>query len=432
MMIFAVVLHLFLLTTLAVMGWKKVQLLRRFYWPALVAKFIAGILVGLLYKYYYTVGDTFVFFQDASLLAKLARTDFGTYLSFLWNGDESFAVWSDLIFKQQRSLFFAKLISFFSLITLDNYWLTALYFSFFSFVGAWFLVTTIGKLFPGSAFASIIAFLFFPSIVFWGSGIVKESVAFACLCFLSAIFIRLWKKNKVSVVHWLLAAWVLWVLWNLKYYYAAVFMPVVVTAYLIHTIVAPRLKLRQLRLEIVTWAVIFVVPLFLVTLIHPNFYPDRLLDVIVANYEAFFAISDPDDMIHFHELKATPLSMAMNSPLALLSGLFRPFIWEAGNVLQMLIAMENTALVVLFVASLRALKALRTSPHRILILALMIYTIILCVFITLSTPNFGTLARYRVGYLPFFLFLIMMDNPLARKVEKLLQRFTGDLVRKQG
>ena len=423
MIIFAFVLHLFLLATLSVVWWKKVKLLRSYYWPALLMKLGAGIFLGLIYTYYYSVGDTFGFFQDAVLLSKLARDNPLTYLSFLLNGDESFAIWPDLIFTQPRSLFFAKLISVFSFITLDNYWLTAVYFSFLSFAASWFLVTTIVKLFPGGAMAAVIAFLFFPSVVFWGSGIIKECAALSCLCFLVCIFIKQWKNVRVPVIQWLLAIWALWILWNLKYYYAAVFVPVVVTAYAIHAFVGPKLKLERARSEIIAWAIIFVVPLFLVSLIHPNFYPERFLDVIVTNNDAFSKISEPADMIHFNELKATPSSMILNSPWALVSGLFRPFVWEAGNTLQLFIALENTLLIVLFVTAVPGIRAIRNSRDRLLILALIIYSVILCVFITLSTPNFGTLSRYRVGYLPFFACLVMFDNPLIRKLEVLLKKW---------
>jgi hypothetical protein len=420
MIIFAFVLHIFFLATLAIIWWRKIQLLRIFFWPALIFKLAAGILLGLLYTYYYSVGDTFGFFQDATLLAKLARTDLSIYLDFLWNGDESFAVWSDLIYKQERSLFFAKVISVFSLITFDNYWITSLYFSFLSFAATWFLVTTIVRSFPECSLAAVIAFLFFPSVVFWGSGIIKECAALACLSFLSCIFIKQWKRLRVPFIQWLVAVWAVWILWNLKYYYAAVYIPVVVTAYVIHAFVGPRLKLERARSEILVWAIIFVVPLFLVSLIHPNFYPERFLEVIVVNYEAFGTISDPNDMIHFHDLKATPVSMLMNAPWALVSGLFRPFIWESENVLQLFISIENLVLVILLVTAFPGLKAVRTSRDRLLIIALIIYCLILCVFVTLSTPNFGTLARYRVGYLPFFAFLVMCDNPVIRWVEKLM------------
>lgn len=422
-----IVLHLIFLTAVSVVWWKQVKVLRVFFWPALIFKLAAGIFLGLLYTYYYSVGDTFGFFQDAALLAKLARTDFLTYLNFLWQGDQEFPIWSDLILVQPRSLFFVKFISFFSLITFDNYWLVSLYISFISFVATWFLVTNIVKLFPEASFAAVVSFLFLPSVVFWGSGIIKECAALACLCFLSSIFIKQWKNLRVPLIQWLIAAWALWILWNLKYYYAAVYLPVVATAYATYAFVVPKLKLERARAEILAWAVIFIVPLFVVSLSHPNLYPGRFLDVIVTNYQAFEAISDPNDMIHYHNLDATPSSMLVNAPWALISGLFRPFMWESGNILQFFVALENTLLVIFLFTSFPAMKGIRTSPDRLLIAGLIVYCVVLCVFITLSTPNFGTLARYRVGYFPFFAFLVMCDNPLMRRIEWVLARVIGPL-----
>jgi hypothetical protein len=52
------------------------------------------------------------------------------------------------------------------------------------------------------------------------------------------------------------------------------------------------------------------------------------------------------------------------------------------------------------------------QPVSILFLATASYCIVLCVFLALSTPNLGTLSRYRVGFLPFLIFLLAYRNPL--------------------
>ena len=106
--------------------------LRKFFWPALVLKLIAGICLGLVYTYYYSSGDTFLYFQDGVRLASLARTDVASYFSFLWAGDESFSISSELIYKQPRAMFLSKVTSLFCLLTADNYWMIcALFFSHF-------------------------------------------------------------------------------------------------------------------------------------------------------------------------------------------------------------------------------------------------------------------------------------------------------------
>jgi len=43
---------------------------------------------------------------------------------------------------------------------------------------------------------------------------------------------------------------------------------------------------------------------------------------------------------------------------------------------------------------------------------------VLAVFLALSTPNFGTLSRYRVGFIPFFVFLTACGNVLLERLQR--------------
>src|SRR5688572_17474950 len=151
--------------------------LRKFFWPALLLKLLAGVCLGLVYKYYYSIGDTFTYFQDGVRLASLATTDVTSYLSFLWAGDDSFPVWEELFYKQPRAMFLSKITSLFCILTADNYWMISAYFSAISFGAAWLLVKKICLSYKGVELSAIIGFLFFPSLVFWSAGLIKESLA---------------------------------------------------------------------------------------------------------------------------------------------------------------------------------------------------------------------------------------------------------------
>ena len=134
----------------------KKDTLKRVFWPALLFKLLSGLALGLIYTYYYTGGDTFLFFNDAMLLAKLARRDVMEYCNFLWQGDKSFSISGTLYFREPRSLLFVKIVSVFSLITADNYWVTSLCFSFLTFISSWQLVITISRYFPTCRRAGIV------------------------------------------------------------------------------------------------------------------------------------------------------------------------------------------------------------------------------------------------------------------------------------
>lgn len=386
--------------------------IRLFFWPAVLLKLIAGVCLGLIYKFYYYSGDTLLYFHDAAKLADLARLDLRLYIEFLWSGDESFMIWKDLSLLQSRALYMVKITSLINLLSHDNYWITTLYFSFASFLGAWFLVRAIIRFDPDISIPAVVSFLFFPSVVFWSSGLIKESLAMAALFFLSMIYLKILLREMPRPWQWILSLLAFWILWNLKYYYLAVFLPVSASSLAVSFIFSSGLKSQPWIFKLLTGLAIFFIPLFVVSIIHPNFYPERFLEVIVSNNLEFHAISNPEDLVYYYALEPTWKSVVINAPWALFSGFFRPFLWEAGTWFQVAIAVENTILMLLLISSLANLRRLIQSPNRIVFVSLVVYTMSLCVFLALSTPNFGTLSRYRVGFLPFLLLLISIENPL--------------------
>jgi hypothetical protein len=423
--------HSIVLLSLAFMLWKREPSpIRKFFWPALFAKLAAGIVLGLVYTYYYPIGDTFNYFEDGRRLARFARTDFSAYVNFIWDSSGAAAIRDQLIF-QPRVLFFSKITSVVCLISGGNYWIISLYFSFISFCGAWFLFRIIARLYPLLQDAALLALLFFPSVVFWTSGLIKESLAMAAMYYIVGIFLKFWAAEKIRLVQWLFLPVCLWSLWSLKYYYLAVLLPVLFTALVFKLLIYPRVVFRSWALEFLTWAVVFLLPLFIISQARPNFYPARFLEVIVSNYTDFVELSEPQDVILYEDLHADVVSVLRYAPKALFSGLFRPFIWEAENIFQRLVAFENVALLLLLLTSLPRWKMLVRSPDRMLILSGVVYVVLLGVFLALSTPNFGTLARYRVGFLPIFILLTAGDNTFLLQIKSFVQRRFSSLVRER-
>lgn len=420
MVVLSYVFHLSLILFVAWRCWKNETTLRKVFWPALTLRMAAGVCLGLLYIYYYSTADTFAYFDDASKLAGLARTDFGAWIDAVFAARVPDSI--HLTLYQPRALFLTRITSVFSLVTGDQYWIIGAYFSAFSFAGAWYLVKTIARYIPSATPAAIVAFLFLPSVVFWTSGVLKESLAVAALYYLAAFFLRLWSGEKPNVARLSLAALSLWLLWNLKYYYAAIFIPVLL-ATVLYRLLFSGMRLRAVA-EAVAWVACLVIPAIAITFLHPNFHADRLMHVIVMNNAAYNAMSDPNGVVHFHNLRPVAASLMENAPWALFSGLFRPLPWEAGDVMPLLAALENTAVIILFVFALPQLKKYVSSEWRLLILALTVYVIVLCVLLTFSAPNFGTMSRYRVGYFSFFVFILLsgVTIPLRQSWHRRLDR----------
>ncbi|MFZ2905395.1 MAG: hypothetical protein WAZ98_04240 [Cyclobacteriaceae bacterium] len=393
--------------------WRKQELpFRKFYWHALAAKLSAGILLGIIYAATYTTSDTFSLFEWAKELSYEARRDFMWYLGYLWNGKhEGYFQGVD------RTLFFVKLTSIFALITNDNYWVSSLYFSLLSFLAGWKLTKVIWKRIPELGIPAVIAILFFPSCVFWTSGIIKESMAMTALFFLSAVFLKFWMKRRVSVME--VAGCMLSILfvWKLKYYYIGLLAPLLMAAWITRR-VAEWKKINRFSGELSIFTVILIVLLLSGALVHPNFSLQKIPQVLVSNNHLFMEASSPGKVVNYYQLEATWSSVIINSPWALVSGLFRPFIWEADSVLKVLTSFENVVLLVLVIISWRLVKNVGKSPHRLLIAAVLSYCLLLCIFLAIATPNFGTLVRYRIGFLPFLLLFLIHQPFLVRYLAK--------------
>lgn len=407
------VLNGIVLLLIALWLWNRdTSVLHTFYWPALIAKCSSGISLGIIYSTYYDTSDTFTFFQLAVDQADLARTDLSAYLNFLFSQQEGYFL------GEHRTIFYIKITSVLALLTGNNYWVTSIYFSLLSFFAAWHLSNTIARLFPSYKIAACIAFLFFPSVVFWSSGVIKESLAMAAMFFLTALFLKLWVKERISILSILLAVVGGIVVFNLKYYYLAAFIPITVSA-LAARALCEKFGMESLLKQFLLLIVFLICGFLAITFLHPNFSPSRILEIIAFNNNVFMVVCTPDDVIHFYNLEPTWESMMINAPWAFISGLFRPFVWEANTIFKVVTGVENLVLLILTAFAIPYLKNVIHSQHRLLILAVILYCTILSIFLALSTPNFGTLARYGVGYLPFVVLLVFHQPSITKAFSKL-------------
>jgi hypothetical protein len=135
----------------------------------------------------------------------------------------------------------------------------------------------------------------------------------------------------------------------------------------------------------------------------------------------------------------TPSSSGLSPvglPMAVVTILFRPFLFEAHNAQAAVTALESTILLSLVIKRRRSVwQALRQIRRRPYVVFVAVYTILFA-FAFSSIANFGILARERVQVLPFFLVILAIpasqrrpgDQPAIPKSEK-RRADAGQLVR---
>jgi len=415
-MVLVVILHSLLILFLIYKLYQKIGKgpISKFYYPAVFLKIAAGIGIGWIYLYHYQPGDTFLYHKAASYLADQALTEPLTYIKAIFNREGASINGNSEFVNQPRAFLTVKILSVIHIITFKNYWLSTIYFSLFSFYGFWMLTTILVRIYPKLTYAAIIAFLFFPSVVFWSSGITKESLSLGAMTFLVASllgYVKLQRKLNFKELIW--SVLLILLLVNLKYYYAILFLPalfaIIFTGFLVG-------KFRRFKSkwywEIPIWMLSFFIIVLIGSLMHYNLNYDNLFDVIVENHDSYYGHSRPDNLIRFNQLKPEMSSFIENFPIAVFSGVFRPLIFEGGNFLKVIAGIENLLLLIISVISLNRLKNIFRSDDRILMLTIVLYTVALAGFLALSTPNLGTLFRYKLGFLPFYVYLLLSEGTL--------------------
>jgi len=385
--------------------------IKNHFFIALSVKLIFGVLLGVVYFHYYGSGDTLVYHEAASYLAQMGGRTFQDLISVIGKTDETVSE-AFPILREPRSTFFIKIISVFYIVTSGSYWLTSLYFSLFSFIGSWFLADKVIHFNPAAKIPAIVSFLYFPSFVFWSSGILKESIAWCCLSVIMVFLMVYIQTRKLNFMQLLLGIVLLYVLWSIKYHYVAVlalcFFPV-----LLHKAILPYIKKsRNFYLFILG----VLVMLIILMLSHPNFQPGRIMIVIQENHELIKQMSGPGKSIQFIEINSPYLKFLVNLPVSLFGGLFMPLPWQGVNILILSAGILNLVLLLFFFGKLSTLsikQITQISPWK---LSMVFYIIILAILMAYTTPNFGTLERYKTGYIGFFIFWIFYGNPYVIRI----------------
>ncbi len=375
-----------------------------FFFPALILKLLAGIGVGLLYIHYYHNGDTIRFQMLSNKLSGLADGNLKEYLLFVFHGGIHHPFSSVLgLNEEPRTLFFIKFLSLLNLITGGNYWLNALYLSFFSFIGAWLIIYSLSSIRQEFFLPAYIPFALFPSMVFWSSGVLKESLSYLCMGIMAFIFLDFYIKNRIGILSIILFLLMGWIYWNLKYY-LVILMVVSMVSVLVSDTLSEKFNIKQIP---VILGLVFAILIVAGTFLHPNFALNRIVGVLQENHMKIIALSHHKNTVPFIPVPSSAAGIFINLPVALFAGLFMPLPFQGSGLLTLAPGLIN--LIILLTTLLLTYRGIYfpQGKLKLLLFGSLIYIIILATLLSYSTPNFGTLERYKVSYLPFYIFIIL-------------------------
>jgi hypothetical protein len=411
---------------------------RPYFIPALTLKFIGAIALGLIYTFYYHGGDTFNYYNQGTVIYKAFGDSFLAGWKLLISDgtfDSSIIKYSEQIpwfGPGSNEYFVLRVTAFFGLLDFNTYTVTALLFAFFSFSGIWAMYITFVKIVPAAYKQFAVAIFFIPSLFFWGSGLMKDSL---CLGSLGWVFYTFYRGaiQKRAIARCLIIGSLACVpLIATKIYILLAFLPPALLWVFNENSSRIKSPIVRLLAKPLLLGVGGVVAFFAVTRLTAG---DARFDInkigerskITADYLYQVSMEQEGSAYHLGELDGTIGGMLKLAPQAIVVSLFRPFPWEARNPVMVLSAIEAFVLLlftlrIFFKSGLfTTLSAIFRSP----ILSLcFVFTLVFAVAVGTSTSNFGTLVRYKIPLIPFYScgLIILHQQYLARRIPKRVKR----------
>ena len=398
--------------------------LKKIFITALTLKIFAAILLGVVYQFYYKGGDTFSYFQQSEVIhqafinnpidgIKLILSD-GSYDADTFNYSSKLK-W----YRFQTEFMVVKIAAIFGLLCFSTYSSIATFFAIFSFAGLWLFYKSLLKINPHLKVEFAIATFFVPSVIFWGSGVLKDSLMIGCLGFLFFSFYNLFISREKLVLSLFLLFISLYILNITRIYILLGFIPpALLWAFLANNEKIRNVMLRKMAAPIFLAAGLFSA-YFLATNItagNKKYDLDEIAVRTKINSEYLYnvSIAQGGSAYNLGQLDGTFLSMFRAAPAAIVVSLFRPFIWEVKNPLMLISSLESmvflffTLYIIIKVGPINILKIIYKDSF---IKFCLIFTLIMAVAVGLNSFNFGTLVRYKIPFLPFYVVMLFsIDN----------------------
>lgn len=416
----------FLVVVMGVVVRRQPQSMRAWYWFALLEYVVCGIFQLIYSRVIVGGGDTLFYARAGTQLSRFLEVRFG------WAAQELF-----LMLIQRPSAFDATWegvgANTGSMCALNGF----LIFFFRSEYGVHFLMTGLAlfsvlAIFKACSEASpetpparlFIATVVFPSVAFWTSALHKESV---CVIGIGMVMAA-WRASERK--HWFRCAVLVvvgtWLILLFRLPAAPPLLLGAVAFFLVRRFQRTRSE-KALVLGPVYLGVAFgvlVVGALILGRISPKWGVDQIGDTFAMQANgwhvhknggsAIDGVTGGELDLSDRERQARgPMSLTAQIagvPAALLNALFRPQLFDVHNFGTALSAIEMTIIALLLLRAIRIhgpkgiLLRIQGSPF---LLMCATTAVIGCAGVGLVTLNFGSLARYRVPFLPFYGVLVM-------------------------
>ena len=400
-----------------------------FLWGFL-AKVTGGIVFGLIYFYHYQGGDSIMYFYSAISSAKLLTNSPIDYLRVMF-GENSLDNWNrfnldtgypyQYIYFDSRTWMVIRLLSPLVLLAFKSYLVTTVMLASAAYIGVWRCFRMFVGYFPAQAGKFAMAFLFVPSVIFWGSGVGKDTFTFSGTCFfVYAVDQWFFKRNRSfsTVIGGLLSA-------SLVIYIKPYIFMALVPSMLLWVLYSRISGIRNtlIKFVVVPFAFLLLVggTIAILSGLGENLgkfsLDNAITTAMVTNSDMTRNADYSSNYFDIGAMDGTWSGLLSKAPTAIFAALFRPRLDEARNPVMLISALENTWLMWLVLSSFiqaRIVFVPRFIFGNPIVLMCFAFAVVFGFVIGISTPNFGALVRFKIPMLPFFIAGLVIINYIVR------------------
>jgi hypothetical protein len=271
----------------------------------------------------------------------------------------------------------------------------------------------------GAPFRLFAATVLFPSVAFWTAALHKEAF---CLMGMGLLFAG-WRAALARKLRALVYV-------PLGFGCVAMFrapaLPPIVLGFVIHFVLTRSEKARGAvnlarPIYILGGLAVMALAMIVVGRLSPDFAVDRIGETVAVRQGSWRALDDAGGSA-FGVDDAVTQSLGgqiLTAPIAFLNASLRPQFFDVTSPVVAVSALEMTFLTWLIVSAVSrhrfagTLLAIQRAPF---LAMCVVITVVGLTFVGLTTRNFGTLARYRVPFLPFYgALLACLTQPTAAR-----------------
>lgn len=419
----------------------KQQPLYRYFMLGLLVKILGSIAFAVYYANYLDGGDTIAYWYGAEALKNLFYQNPQLYFQEMFgetswvnyfNHYNEYTGWPpSSIYRSARHFNTCRIASIFALIIPNSFLGLTLAMGFISYYATFKLYLTFVRNFPQIEKQLRVGILYVPSVVFWCSGIMKDTIVLIGVCYIvheTDKFLNVSNKKNRVLFFIRLLFWG-WLIFLVKPYVVIAMAPAWLAWINYKTI--KRIKSPVLKYYLLPFLVlgtfILAFNLYVKYSGRGEFSAENIIEKALVSRKDFATnvtygsnrakVEVIDNPTSENFIRAIPESIIM--------GLFRPFIWEARSPAIFITALENFFILVYFFIALFKLKIFGLISfiwsHPLLLFSVF-FSIVLAFVVGFTTPLFGAMVRFRTPFLPFWVSFMIVAiyhiRPLPKKQYK--------------